>query len=422
MEYNGIEKDILDELSDGQWHPLYKIKKEVNTRMVKPGRDFKSKINKGLDSLLKDNIIISGANESYRLVNPHLEKWRKVSDDPNLNDKNRMPRYFGGILEDDGWIKAPLKQYDMVHFRMNTVINSKEISKMLNDSNARVVVDHATQLIRVYVPEGHDVREKVLSIKSSSPDLGIHSVRLEKSLRRRDLNELPKHYVDGICQYYGKFAKVLLRPYMSSITKHIKEYDDVQQQIYLWVIEAIQRYDADTSIPFAAYLASSLKKWVFNLARESYGRSIADIELKHSRAVNEFRNENDREPTAEELMEILNSTDHGIAKDKIAIAAVNNLRNISTIHQEDGDLQIPDSYSIEKDIESRVEATTLSAALTKAALETKTPALGLIAVYYQIWGKDKTPKKISQYLNNSKHTKAKNEVLKNTERMLKEID
>lgn len=421
MQYEGLEKEILDELSDGQWHPVYKIRREVGSR-VKQSRDFKNKINKSLTVLIEDDVILSGNNESYRLLNPKLELWRTLSDSDVVNRKNKQPRYFGGILEDDGWLLAPLKEYDMVHFRMEQLYTSSEIKTIINDDKPHVVIDHSTQLIRMFVDVDYPIKESLLKLKSDKPELGIHSIRLEKKPRRRQLDDLPYGFIGGLCEYYGKFAKVLLRPYMSSITKHIKEYDDIQQQVYLWVIEAVQRYDAETSIPFAAYLASSLKKWVFNLARESYGRSIADIELKHARTANEFRNEFGREATADEIMEILQMSGEGMTKDKLAIATVTNLRNAATIHQEEGDIQIAADNYTEDSLDEMIDSTLLSAAVTRGSLESKNSARSLLSIYYTTWGGEKVNKKISKYLTIEQVVNSRKEALKKAEGILRDND
>ena len=419
MNYEGIEKEILDELSDGQWHPSYKIRKEVSSR-VKNGRDFKTKLSTSLQVLVKEEMIIAGANDSFRMLNPTLEQWRSHSESTVVKNKNKQPRYFGGILEDDGWLLSPLQECDMVHFRMEEILHSSKIKELINDETPIVVIDHSTQLIRIFVDVDYPIKEKLLALKTSNPELGIHSVRLEKNLRRRQLSDLPEYYIAGLCEYYGKFAKVLLRPYMSSINKHIKEYDDIQQQIYLWVIEAVQRYDAETSIPFAAYLASSLKKWVFNLARESYGRSIADLELKHARTANEFRNENGRDATNEELIEALQASGETVSKDKLAIATVANIRNAATIHQEEGEIQIASHHNVEQEIEDMANNTILSAAITQAALETKNSAQALIALYYSTWGNGKISKKVAQFLSSDQVNRSRKNALKIAERILKE--
>lgn len=423
MDYNGLEAEILDELSDGQWHPLYKIRREVGTR-VKQTRDFKSKVNKSLSLLVEEDMIISGNNESYRLLNPQLEKWRQNRDNAIVKNKNKQPRYFGGMLEDDGWLLAPLEYCDMVHFRMDQPMSSKEIRELIGnlEDDIKVVVDYSTQLIRIYVAVGYPLKEILLEMKATMPELGMHSIRLEKELRRRHVNNLPENFVSDICTYYGTFAKVLLRPYMSSITKHIKEYDDIQQQIYLWILEAIQRYDAETSIPFAAYLASSLKKWVFNLARESYGRSIADVELKHARIVNEFRAENGRDPSSDELMELLQMSGEDINKEKLAMATVTNLRNTATINNDEAEIQLPSQYHFEDEIDAQIEATILSATITRAALESKHPTLAMVSIYYNIWGKDKASKKLLQFLTIDTVVRSRKEALKIAERLIQEND
>jgi DNA-directed RNA polymerase specialized sigma subunit len=424
QDYVGLEAEILDELSDGQWHPLYKIRREVGTR-VKQTRDFKSKMTKSLALLVADDILIEGNNESYRLLNPNLEKWRSIRDNLTVKNRNKSPRYFGGMLEDDGWLLSPLQHCDMVHFRMEQSYSSSEIRAMLDVSDyddVKVIVDYATQLIRIYVQVDYPIKDVLLRLKNEKPELGMHSIRLEKNLRRRNVNDLPEPFVSDVCTYYGKFAKVLLRPYMSSITKHIKEYDDIQQQIYMWIIEAIQRYDAETSIPFAAYLASSLKKWVFNLARESYGRSVADAELKYSRVLNQFTAENGREPNQEELMEILQMSGEDINKEKLAMATVTNLRNTATINDDEAEIQLPSQYHFEDELEARVEATILSATVTRASLESRHPTLSILAIYYNVWGKEKASKKLLQFLSIDTVVRSRKEAFKIAERLMNEND
>lgn len=407
-----ITTTLINEMSDGQWHPLYKLKKRLNVKNSK----VESLLNEELQKNVEKGLILQGSNNSYRIESTFLKKIHSSSTYEITNDSK--PRYFGGILEDDGWLLAPLKPYNMVHFRMNSLVSSKELKKLLNNADYYINIDNNTHLVRIFAPVDVDIRDEVNMVKEARPDLGVNSVRLESNLKRRMLTDLPSHFVAEICEYYGDFAKVLLRSHMSSVRKHIKEQDDIQQQIYLWVIEAIQRYDSGTSIPFAAYLSSSLNKWVFNLARESYGRAIADAEIKHARIINTFIAENGREPNLAEISKLLGNTTAGVTKDRFAMASVSNILNTATIHHEDGDLQI-EAHGSEVSIEALSNMTILSAAVLNSVKQSKSPASALLYIYYKSWGKDLRNKKLNNFLKNVSVVRMGENAIKRTANIMK---
>jgi DNA-directed RNA polymerase specialized sigma subunit len=413
-----LRSQILDELSDGQWHPFYKINKKIE-RGSQKAKVFKETLNEELTKLVSEDVLIAGNNESYRFKSNQLASWRNISSSPNLEDAQYQPRYFGGILEDDGWLLAGLKTYDLIHFRADASLTREDLHKMVGGRLSLIQIEDG--LYRVFSNNGEETFAKIQEIKELLPQYEIHGTRLEKDLRRRDLEDLPKKYVDDLCRYYGKFAKVLLRSYMSSITKHLPEQDDIQQQIYLWVLDAVQRYDAETSIPFAAYLGTSLKKWVFNLNRKAFGRAVADAELKHSRAIAEFKAEHGREPRQEELAVILKEDVSSTKKDSVAINTVFNLRNIATIHAEESEIPIASDLYVEDNIDNLVNNTLLSAAITTAAkqdmLKTK-DITGLLGIYYENWGSDYKSKRVKMWTRSSKTQESIKRVMKIASKIL----
>lgn len=397
-----LREKILDELSDGQWHPLYKINKKIE-RGSEKAKTFKEKISQELESLVEEDILIAGNNESFRFDSGRLVQWRNISTNPMINERQYQPRWFGGILEDDGWMLAKLKKFDLVHFRSDATLTREHIHKIVGGKKSLIQIEEG--LFRVFSENGRETFDKIQAFKIENPPYDIRGMRLEENLRRRELEDLPPRFVEELVKYYGQFAKVLLRSYMSSITKHLPDQDDVQQQIYLWVLDAIQRYDAETSIPFAAYLSSSLKKWVFNLNRKSYGRGVADTELKHSRAIAEFKAETGREPKLEELAEILQEDVNAIKKDSAVINTVVNLRNISTINSDENEVHLPSEALVDDNIDKLVSNTLLSAAITTATKkEMRKPKdiSGLIAIYYDTWGADYKSKRIRMWAKNAK--------------------
>lgn len=404
------EKKILNELSDGQWHPEYKIKKQVGNSKVLPI----------LNTLHEQGIILAGRNNSFRMNGENLRVWRQITDFDKKNTPRYTPRFFGGILEDDGWLLAPLENYDLIHFRVKGNISNNEIKNIVGE-NVNVTRGE-DGLYRIFVKNnGVEVYETVKNATDDNGNTVFTGVRLEENIKRREMSDLPKRYASELCAYYGNFAKILLRPNMSSITKHISDPDDIQQQIYLWVIDAIQRYDDTTSIPFAAYLGKMLGKWVFNLNRQSFGRNIADTELKHSRAINSFRNENDRDPSLEELAEVLGEDINIVRNERNSIHSVSNIRTVGTIDNENSPIHITVTGDITEKYEERINQTLLSAAITSAAFEAKTPnIIGWLNVYHQTWGDIKAKKGLPSADSKTVNSKTQ-EVLNESQKKLNKL-
>ena len=108
--YTELETTLLDNLADGQWHPTSKIWshfKDVAKKQATPLQQ--ADMVEILKTLVNKNILMAGANQSYRFVSSELEMWRLMSPTLDLTSQQMTPRYFGGILEDDCWKNAPLK-------------------------------------------------------------------------------------------------------------------------------------------------------------------------------------------------------------------------------------------------------------------------------------------------------------------------
>lgn len=404
-----LEKSILDELSDGQWHPEYKIKKQLG----------ENKVFDTLKKLEDEKILLSGENNSFRMNSAVLPKWRTYTDFSEKETARYTPRYFGGILEDDGWAMAELKDYDLIHFRVNGDISKYDIERLINHEG--VVTRSEGGLYRVFIKsDGPRIYDTIKNAEFDTETKGFSGVRLERNVKRRELKDLPKRYTAELCQYYGNFAKVLLKSNMTSVNKHITEYDDIQQQIYLWIIDAVQKYDHTTSIPFAAYLSKMLERWVFNLNRESFGRSVADTELKHSRVITKFRNENDREPTIEEIAKELNEDVVKVKSERASIQSVANIRTMGTIDSDESIVHIAAVEDTTRRMEEYTNQFLISKAITFAAGHTeKKNVLGWLSTYHSTWGNPKNKKMLPQS-NNEEMNAAQDQILQIAKKLLKE--
>jgi DNA-directed RNA polymerase specialized sigma subunit len=406
-QYTELETLLLDRLADGQWHPSTKIWNRFSDMM-----DL-------LDGFVERETLLAGANQSYRFIAGPLRMWRLLSPTLDRTSQQLTPRYFGGILEDDGWYKAPLRECHLIHFKASEKLSKKVLSELVDEPENMINLNE-DGLYKIFSYEKTKTYDRVKQIKELFPEYQISGIRLESNLRRRNLEELPSRYLSDMCKHYGQFAKVLLRGQMSSIKKHLPDEDDAQQQIYLWVIEAIKRYDDSTSIPFAAYLGTNIRKWVYDLNRKAYGRSIADKELNHARATNEFRANEERNPTAEELAELLNLSVTEVNKEREDINTVVNLRNQKAIEYDDFELPLPAEEQTDANLDTLIESTILSASITTAARQQngKRNITGLVALYYKTWGVDVENKRIKSWLRSKSTVQALEEITTQAEKII----
>lgn len=375
-------KNLFDDMSDGQWHPLTKIRQRNL-------RNFASRdaLSRALDEGVRRGVFISGSNSSYRMTRSELEHWRAERDLPisqNSRDTN-APRYFGGILEDDGWLLAPLRQIDVVHFHAGE--SAAERVKEIIGLNG-IVLHNFEGLVRVFAMDGSFAYNMLKDATAEDPNLDISGIRIDRSVKRRELCDLPDTFVYDLCEFYGSFAYALLRQSMSSVRKHIADRDDVQQQIYLWIIDAIQRYDEQTSIPFAAYLHSAINRWVHDLSRKSFGRAVADSELQLSRARASFQTEHNRKPTLEELAEVLGESVEKVRKKEQGVQSVNSLRTAAPLVVDDRELPIVADEDPTARVHEEAGQTLLSVALTTSALNAPggPSVTAWCNIYAKTWG------------------------------------
>lgn len=378
---------LKTDMSDGQWHTIQKILK----RNVK-NFNGKSHLIEEVNNLVQEGVFIAGTNNSYRMKLDALLDWRETNGlEMDYNVSNNAPRIFGGQLEDDVWAKTPLRDIDTVYFR----ISQNHIKDITNVVKYRGFLSYDLDgILRIYSLNGEEIAEDIKEIAKEHPEYDIFGVRLSKNVKRRELRDLDKQFLDELCVFYGKLAHVFIRKAMTSVSKHIPEPDDIQQQIYMWVIDAIHKYNAETSTPFAAFLHYSLNKWVHDLNRKSFGRSVADSELQLNRALDKLREEENHTPSIKDIAKEMNET---VERTKRRISDVNSVRGIKTavgLYQEEGEYNPHLYIASEEDptirIEEQVTQTLVSAAVTNSIIDNKSKngydIISWINIYNKTWG------------------------------------
>lgn len=401
---------LLTDMSDAQWHTTQKITQR-NAKNYGDKDDLKNEVLR----LVNEGVLIAGANNSYRMPRDYAVEWRKKNNlSLDYKKDNTAPRIFGGILEDDVWESAPLRDVDTVYFRATEdVLDSV---KPLVGHRGQVFYD-VDGIIRIYCLNADEILQELKALAENNVGLDISGIRITKNTKRREITDLPPKFLNDFCEFYGRMSHIFLRKAMTSVSKYIPEPDDVQQQIYFWVLEAITKYNDKTSTPFAAFLHYSIGRWVYDLSRKSFGRAVADSELQLNRTLEKIRGANEESPSIERIAEILDETPDKIRKRITSVNSANSIKHTISFYQQDGTLN-PHLYLTESDdsvideIENEVNNTMLSIALTSAIVEGgqrgRYDVESMLSIISKTWGN-----------NNKSITMKENKILEKVREKLK---
>jgi hypothetical protein len=280
----------------------------------------------------------------------------------------RAPLVFGGIPEAEGWALAPITPRDRVHFRTDRELPLTAFRADLPDG-VSVTYDAGEGLYRVDGPCG-SAAMLAEWVRAWCAGRGVSTVglRAETDVRRRDPRDLPATFLDELCRHYGPVSLKRLQRNMSTIRLHLPDPDDLGQQVYEWILKAVAQYDETKSVPFGAFLATQLSKWVHDLGRNAHGRTAADTEHKQQKAIASFIAEHQRRPSEKELAAYMGQSVATLRRNSQTVATLNGLRNLQSLDggPDDAEILLPDTSEAPDEIMGEAEQTLLSHALTAA--------------------------------------------------------
>jgi DNA-directed RNA polymerase specialized sigma subunit len=283
-------------------------------------------------------------------------------------ERIRQPLVFGGIPEHEGFARVPITSRDRVHFRVDRELALDEFRADLPDG-VTVSFDSGEGLYRV---DGAPGQGPVLAdwVRAWCGGRSITTVglRAEADVRRRAPRDLPPAFLDALCRHYAPLSLKRLQRNMSTIRLHLPDPDDLTQQVYEWILKAVGQFDESKSVPFGAFLATQLSKWVHDLGRAAHGRTAADTEHKQQKAIAAFVAEHQRRPSEKELAAYMGQSVATLRRNSQTVATLNGLRNLQSLDgaPDAAEILIPDSHEAPDEIMGEAEQTLLSHALTAA--------------------------------------------------------
>jgi hypothetical protein len=304
----------------------------------------------------------------HTLCTPSVGPATADEQPADADRSRREPLVFGGLTEAEGWAKAPITPRDRVHFRVDRELPLQTFRAAM-PAGVTVTYDEGDGLYRVDGPcGGAEALAGVIRCWCAEHGYGTVGLRAETDVRRRAPRDLPPAFLDGLCRHYARTSLKRLQRNMSTIRLHLPDNDDIDQQIAEWVLKAVSQYDEAKGVPFGAFLATQLSKWVHDLGRNAYGRTAADTENQQQKAVAAFTAQHQRRPSEKELAAFMGQSVATLRRNSQTVATLNGLRNL---HSLDGgpdavEYVVPDSSEVPDEIMGEAEQTLLSHALTAA--------------------------------------------------------
>ncbi|WNV76482.1 flagellar biosynthesis protein FliA [Geodermatophilus sp. DSM 44513] len=282
--------------------------------------------------------------------------------------RGRAPLVFGGLPEAEGWALAPITSRDRVHFRTDRELPLAELRRDLPDG-VTVSYDQGEGLYRVDgVPGTAPVLADWVRTWCAGHGTTTVGLRAETDVRRRAPRDLPPAFLDDLCRHYLPVSLKRLHRNASTLRLHVPDPDDLTQQVSEWILKAVGQFDEGKGVPFGAFLATQLSKWVHDLGRNAHGRTAADTEHRQQKAVAAFLAEHQRRPTEKELAAYMGQSVATLRRNSQTVATLNGLRNLQSL---DGgpdatEVMLPDTAEAPDEIMGEAEQTLLSHALTAA--------------------------------------------------------
>jgi hypothetical protein len=302
---------------------------------------------------------------------------------------------FGGIPESQGWRLAPLRTFSLAHFTSMQALDLYEFRQLV-PSTYTVRAD-PENTYRVFAPPT-DAETLAATVNAACAELGVetHALKVEPSVRRRDLSELPSGFLADLCQHYVRLATGRLMKRSSSTLASLgMDREELGAQVSLWVLEAAAAYDPAAS-HFGQYLLGKLPNRLLDLVRERRGgRYASDLAAGHRRAALELVETLGRAPSLEEVAAHLGVT---VRRAAAMSRAADTLQALATPAALDDivteSAQPLDGHAIQGDTADRLVADDALAAATRALVEVcvpaeapagRKPALNLLALvsYYR---------------------------------------
>ena len=264
---------------DGMWWSFEKWRNEA--------RVTEEQLRAWLNEHLANGDVIQAdfGARSYRAPLRYIIAWHQEHDiklGQQIVSFLFSPRIWDGMTEADGFDRAPLREVGTVTFSCPQSTASKVKDALRGVARVRELTPGKFRAIGL---SSHYIAAIVKDVYASVPEAERGTVFPRACSHRRELVDFPPRFLDGLMEFYRRFASSLLARQMETIKIFLPEYSDREAQVVDWVISAIEKYDERSAVPFSGYLDVVLKRWPFDLPNIFLGKDLAGFQRQRSRAI-----------------------------------------------------------------------------------------------------------------------------------------
>lgn len=418
---------IYDLLSDGQLHEIEDVLHAGAvgilaidySRCIEEGkraRHYREAMlidyaKSGARAIARNNLMIAKRNgkvtvtkrktqpDLVRMPVAYAREWKKRNKDLKAIPGEQGIQVFGkvtsyaGITEWEGWAYAPLIAKDVVHVRPTTPIN---ISLVKSAFPGWEVSESPEGLITISALSGAPVKEVVAEWFNTN-NIYHEGVRDAKNVLRRDLSKLPRPFFEDLMKNSTSYARGLVASrHGAAMQKLVGDNDDIDGYVAQWVLELASSFNPTLGTPFGAWITKQIPRKIQDLGRAAFGRTASDVEIKYSRAKQEFEATFGRTPTQEELRKAMNLTKEEMRSKSKHLNTLQNLRSTTTIDVDPDQPEIaiedynprPEEIALEREKSQQITLALLAASgkiKEGEDLPTMTMPLGFLVTYLMHW-------------------------------------
>lgn len=266
-------------ISDGMWYSQMKWRKIAKVSEEEIGEWIQEK--------LADGTLIQSptGSKSYRFPLQSVLEWYKdnnIEIGTQLIDTIFPPRIWDGKTEVEGFLDAPQREIGIVTFNATTDIAQEMINVLRGIARVRT---EEPGVYKAYCLNSSYVREILEEELEKYYPNSIRKTYSRAKYNRRELVDFSPDFAYGLVMFYKNFAKTLVKKEMETIQIFLPDPEDRDSQITLWVLEAIEKFNETSAVPFSGYLNSVLKHWPHDLALLHLGKDLSDFQRSRARVI-----------------------------------------------------------------------------------------------------------------------------------------
>jgi len=295
-------------ISDGQWYDLIKWRKQAKVK--------EDELKKWVADNLATGFLLKNDKGSYRLDLAGIKKWyadNNIELGMQLVDFTYPPRYWRNhvlssisnipeiieMTETDGFLNAPSREIGIVTFEAEPYIALRIQEKLRGVGVVReeepgkyklrsLSANYGKLIIKEVFDElEEEIKNNKLKVSGEeSPATMYNKIHVRTRAARRELIDFNEEFTTGLIQFYKQYSKPIIKTNQETIQIYIPDPLDQETQVVMWIIQAIEKFDESTGVPFAAYLDNVLRRWPHNLSYDHLKKDLSVFQREKARILN----------------------------------------------------------------------------------------------------------------------------------------